>query len=588
LPTIRKKLLLGLAALVLAVISIVGLLTERGLRARTLEGIEGSLAERAELVSEWVGTVAFLPENAARLDAIADRAGRAANARITLIAADGRVVGDSDVALEALASVEIHAERPEVMAALSGRVGRSSRLSRTVGRNLLYLAVPAGQGSEGVIRLAVDLVEIDAAVRSNRNALLLAAGAGLAAAFILSLMLARITIRPIEELRDVVVAIADGELDQRMRLLARDDLGEIGLAIHSVAEQLRSRLDEATREKEQLTAVLGSMVEGVMVLDAEGRIALANPRLRELLDLWGPLENRPWFEVIRQPDSAAAVEEALASRELITREVEGGSSVERILQLNAVGFPAEGPRAGTVLVLHDVTEMRQLDSVRRDFIANASHELRTPLAAIQGFAETLSGGEIGDSDRERYTQTILRNAHRMSSLVEDLLALSRTESGSHQLEITRVDVADTIRVLLGDQAPRLEAASILASVDVRGPAFARADQQAVEQVLTNLLDNAVKYTPAEGRIELTVEEAGPLLRVDVRDTGIGIPPEDRARIFERFYRVDAARSRALGGTGLGLAIVKHLVQSMGGEISVESEAGSGSCFSFTLPRDTTG
>jgi two-component system phosphate regulon sensor histidine kinase PhoR len=326
------------------------------------------------------------------------------------------------------------------------------------------------------------------------------------------------------------------------------------------------------------------MVDGVLVFDSEGHVTLANPRLRELLDLWGPIEGRPWFELIRDPRAEAALREATGTRDLVVREFERSAGGGRVLLLHAVGFPADGPRAGTVAVFRDVSEMRRLDQVRRDFIANASHELKTPLTAIGGFAETLLQNDLGNEDRHRYVEIIARNARRMSNLVDDLLTLSKIEAGSARTEGSDVDVDDLARGLLDDLAQRLEVENIEVKLHSSASAVARADRRAVEQILSNLLDDALKYTDARGRIDFEIETKDDELVISIEDTGHGIPPEDQSRIFERFYRVDAARSRALGGTGLGLSIVKHLVQSMGGEVRVESVPGKGSRFSFTLPR----
>jgi two-component system phosphate regulon sensor histidine kinase PhoR len=306
--------------------------------------------------------------------------------------------------------------------------------------------------------------------------------------------------------------------------------------------------------------------------------------LRELLNLWGPIQDRPWFELIRDPRAERAMREAMDERKLVVCEFAEEDGEGRVLLLHVVGFPAEGPRAGTVAVFHDVTEMRRLDDVRRDFIANASHELKTPLTAISGFADTLLEGDLSDEEERRCVEIIARNAQRMTNLVEDLLTLSRIEGRKAKLETSEVDVHDLARVMLDDLAQRSKAKSIETSLHTSGDPRARADRRAVEQVLTNLLDNCLKYTGVGGEIDITIEAGEESLRVSVADTGPGIPEEDQSRIFERFYRVDTARSRALGGTGLGLSIVKHLVQSMGGEVTVESQQGKGACFAFTLPR----
>jgi two-component system phosphate regulon sensor histidine kinase PhoR len=584
-PKFQIKLVLALSGLVLVVIALVGVLAERRLRARTVAEIERSLFERAELVRVSLRDIPLEPAYREELDAVADRTGRVAHARVTLIGADGWVLGDSEIPVGELSEVENHADRPEVALAIRGERGRSSRRSTTVKRNLLYVGIASGTGSQkGVVRLAVDLASVDAAAWELRRILFGAAGLGVLAAVVLSILLARLSTRSITELHDVVVGISEGELDRRLHWWSRDELGEIGLAINRVAEQMRERLDDVTRESEQLQAVLGSMVDGVLVVGGEGHVILANPRLRELLDFWGPIVERPWFEIIRDPEAETAIREAMASRDLVVAEFNRVGAAGRVLLLHAVGFPADGPRAGTVAVFHDVTEMRRIDQIRRDFIANASHELKTPLTAIRGFADTMIESELSDEDRDRYLEIIARNAKRMSSLVEDLLTLSRIEVGSDEIEWADVEVDDLVRVMLDDLGQRLEVEGVEVNLHSSGSAMWRTDRRAVEQVLTNLLDNALKYTDAGGHIDLTIEVKGNELAISIKDSGRGIPVEDQARIFERFYRVDAARSRAIGGTGLGLSIVKHLVQAMGGKVRVESNPGEGSCFSFTLPR----
>ena len=579
---LQLKLMGALAALVVVVVGVTGVLAEQGLRAREMAALEASLLEHARLVDALVGDTAFDPSELARLDALADRAGDAADARVTLIARDGAVVGDSQVPLSALGTLDDHSTRPEVIRALRDQVGTSTRHSDTLVRELLYVAIPSGGG--GVVRLAVDLDGVDAAVAELRGELLAAGALGLAGALLLSFLISWLTLRQVEEVRDVVGAIADGKLERRLGWHARDELGQIAASINRMAEQLRTRLDEATAEKEQLEAVLASMVDGVLVLDRDGRIQLANPRFREITATWDEVEGRAPIEVVRHPEIDAALREAMDSDDPIVRELELGDVEERRILLHAVAFPSAENRAGIVGVFHDVTELQRLEQVRTDFIANASHELRTPLTSIRGFADTLLAGHSSEEEQRSYVEVIQRNAERLTNLMDDLLELSRAESRKAPLHPAEVDVARVAKVLVADLEPRARDSG--RSIEIEGLAHAPAwaDRRAVEQVLTNLLDNAVKYSNPEGRIRLVLEYEGDTLRISVQDDGIGIPAEDQARIFERFYRVDKARSRALGGTGLGLSIVKHLVQAMGGDIWLESSPGKGSRFTFTLPR----
>jgi two-component system phosphate regulon sensor histidine kinase PhoR len=384
----------------------------------------------------------------------------------------------------------------------------------------------------------------------------------------------------------VAASIAQGDLEGRLPTSANDELSHIAGAINQMAEQLRLRLEEVTQEKEQLRAVLEGMVEGVLVTDAKGNVLLANSRLREFYDLTGEVVGRHYVEAVRDAGVDAVMREAASGDEIATLQLRAGRVSPRTLQVQAVRFPAApAARAGTVAVFHDISQLARLEEVRRDFVANASHELRTPLAAIRGFAETLLHSEsLGEGERRSYLEIIDRHAQRLTHIVHDLLELSTIERGRLRLEPAPLDLGPLLESMLRDWQPRLRERQLEASLGPLPDARAYADPHAVEQVLTNLLDNAVKYTEPGGRIEIEVEPAGPKLRIRVRDTGIGIPAGDLGRIFERFYRVDKARSRALGGTGLGLAIVKHLVQGMGGDISVQSRLGEGSSFSFTLPR----
>jgi len=315
-------------------------------------------------------------------------------------------------------------------------------------------------------------------------------------------------------------------------------------------------------------------------------VLLANSRLREFYDLPGDVVGRPYLEAVRDAAVDELLREAAHSDAIVARQLRVGRPAPRTLQVHAVRLRGPGGGgAGLVAVFHDISELARLEEVRRDFVANASHELRTPLAAIRGFAETLlENGALTDAERRSYLEIIDRHAQRLTHIVSDLLELSTIERGRIRLEPVELDVDAVVDSLVRDSGPRFQERRLEVHHSSSGRATALADPRAVEQILTNLLDNAVKYTEPGGRIEIQVESGPTKVRVRVRDTGIGIPEQDLGRIFERFYRVDKARSRALGGTGLGLAIVKHLVQSLGGEISVKSELGAGSTFTFTLPR----
>jgi two-component system phosphate regulon sensor histidine kinase PhoR len=583
-PPAQLRLLAALTALVAVVLLASAWAAERGLRQRELAQLERDLEREAALVRELVGPAGLDPARGAELQQLAIASSGAVGLRVTLIAADGRVLADSDVPAADLARVENHASRPEVAAALAaGRPGHAVRRSATVERRFLYVAVPGGPGG-GALRVATELTHVDEAVAALRGELARAGLLALLAALPLGLLLVRRALRPLREIAEVVGSIADGELDRRLPRGAPDEFGRIAAAVNDMAGQLRARLQELTEDKERLQAVLAGMVEGVLVVDAEQRVVLANPRLRELFGFRGAAAGRPYWEVVRRAEVQQAIADAAAKGEPTVVDVSTEAPDARSLQLHAVRFPASGPLVGVVAVFHDVTEIRRLERMRRDFVANVSHELKTPLTAIRGFAETLGSSELPDAQRQSYLDVILRHAERLQNLIDDLLELSRVEGRQQAFTPSDVDVARLAAGLLRDMRPQLEARRLEASLapGARGVAFA--DRRAVEQILTNLLDNACKYTEPGGRVVVRVSEGPGQVRIEVEDTGVGIPPEDLPRVFERFYRVDKARSRDLGGTGLGLAIVKHLAQAQGGEVSVRSRPREGTTFTVVLPR----
>jgi two-component system phosphate regulon sensor histidine kinase PhoR len=388
-------------------------------------------------------------------------------------------------------------------------------------------------------------------------------------------------IDPVTIVTALVAAGLTGWLVQRA---ARRRSEESSSELRRHAEQLEQRLGESDAQRTLLETVILAMGEGVLVVGSAGRVLLANPRLRELFAAPVALEGRSLLEAVRHAEVVDAIETAISQGAVQVREVTIGPAPERQLRFSVAPFPSREERAGAVAVFRDVTEVRRIETVRRDFVANASHELKTPLTAIRGFAERLADAELPDATAKHAVEAILGNAKRLGVLVEDLLELSRIESGSVPLRPEPIAAGELASLLLRELDPRLRGGELENEVRVEGSGRVLADRGALEQVLANLLDNAIKYTPAGGRVRVLVRPAqGGRQHIEVEDSGMGIPRKDLPRIFERFYRVDPSRSRALGGTGLGLAIVKHLVQAMGGQIGVESQFGHGSRFWVELP-----
>jgi len=410
--------------------------------------------------------------------------------------------------------------------------------------------------------------------------------AGLLGAGLARVWLGRVLSRRAEAVSRFARAQRDGRLEARLPGTWSGELRPIAESLNEMAAALEARLRGSDARSARLEAVIEAMEEAVLVVDGAERVLLANPRLRELVSPSGgepAPEGRALLEVVRQTEVVDGLRAALRKGEIQAREATIGLAGERRVRFQVAPFTQPDGTPGAVAVFHDVTELRRVESIRRDFVANASHELKTPLTSIRGYAERLSDMKLPDNAVSA-VDAIVANAKRLQALVEDLLELSRIESGSVPLRPETVGVAELARRLARDLEPRLRAGDLELEVRAEGDDRAWADRRAVEQVLANLLDNAIKYTHAGGRIEVVVRPGvGDRLHLAVSDTGIGIPRRDLPRIFERFYRVDPGRSRALGGTGLGLAIVKHQVQAMGGQLGVESQLGHGSCFWVELP-----
>jgi two-component system phosphate regulon sensor histidine kinase PhoR len=516
-------------------------------------------------------------------DALADELGRSAAARATIIARDGKVLGDSELAGRELAEVANHASRPEVVDALARGRGSSTRQSSTLGARMMYVAMPfrSSSGVAGVLRLALPLTQVDDAIGRLRRLVLLASGIALGMAVILSSLAAHWMSRTVRALTAVARRMAAGDLSVRTPVERHDEVTELSRALNQLATNLSSALQDLRSERDLLGRVLDSMREGVLLLDPNGRIVLANPALRRMLMLGADVTGKLPLEMVRSSELQRTLDEVSSSADMVTAELELGDLEPRRLLVRAAPFPSSG---GALAVFVDVTELRRLETIRRDFVANVSHELRTPVTAVRSAAETLRTAGMTAADAEDFLDIIERNAERLQHLVQDLLDLARIESRELKLSMEAVELVPALERafdLLGDRAERKRIGLSADVADGLDPVLC--DRRALEQVLVNLLDNAIKYCPEGAAVLVRARPEAELVRIAVDDNGPGIEPRHLPRLFERFYRVDAGRSRELGGTGLGLSIVKHLVEAMGGRVSVESTPGSGTSFAFTLP-----
>ena len=563
--TFRAKLLASHLGLVTAILLLVVLELNQTLGGDLARQLDDRLEQQALGAAQWVG------EGRRHPDKLAGRLGLVVHAEVTLFDRDGNVVGDSSLA--DVTDAPSGAQDPEFQAAQQGEVGRATRA--VGGGQMRFVAVPAADGM--VVRLGAPLSDIDATVGAMRRRLMFAIAIAVGAALALGWLASRLAARPLRAMTESATRIAQGHYAV-VPSTSPDDFGILSRTLASLGAQLEAKLGELTEERDRLSAILAGMAEGVLVIDAAGVVVLANPAAEMIL---GPaLVGKPTAEAVTWPVLRKVIEGAAATGQPHETEVEAGPST---IALYVRPLAARG--GGMVTVLRDMTRLRRLLVVRRDFVANVSHELRTPVTAIQGYAETLLRGPVDEPTRKQFLEIIHRHARRLGALVEGLLTLSELEARPPEQAVReRVEVpaiAEHVRATLRERAAQRETR---VDVDVADDVIARGDPVAVEQVIENLVDNAIKYgKDGGGEVRIAGRRRGNRVELEVVDDGPGIDAEHLPRLFERFYRVDAGRSRERGGTGLGLAIVKHLVESMGGTVDVDSQVGRGTTFRVEWP-----
>lgn len=588
-----------------------------------LDRIESTLASDGRLIGELVRDKLprqkSQPEPESQLGApdrlavqkLVQRVAKESEARVTVIAVDGTVLGDSQ---EDPRLMENHRDRPEIAAALKGRLGKSTRYSRTLRAEMTYVAQPVISDGRvaGVVRLALPLIEVNRLLGNIQLLILRGIVLAMLLSAVLGYLLATRLTRPLREMAHAVQQISGKKLGERLEVESDDEIGRLAGAFNEMAGRLERIVQDISEERNKLDAILASMPDGVIAVDQERKIILFNSAAEKLFGVGEKSAlGRHILEVIRNYELAQVFEAPGSGQEAWTQEVNLFTPEERVLRAYATSIRGQQREAaGIVVVLHDITELRRLEQIRTEFVSNVSHELRTPLTSIKGFTETLLDGTLEDpSTARRFLEIIDREADRLVRLISDLLDLSRIESKKVELKRRPLELGAVVERGIAVLAAQAQAKGIAVSAHLpQDLPRVLADEDMLGQVLINLLDNALKYTPFGGKVEISarVEEgkknAGSLRRsrnrgrgkdrdregkalvaVTVADTGIGIPREKLPRLFERFYRVDKARSRELGGTGLGLSIVKHIVERHGGTVSVESEVGRGSRFTFTMP-----
>ncbi len=586
----NKRLLWQLYAcfLLIIAISVAGLAWygSQSLRTFYYKQIFEDLKSRAYLIENQISDYLSGPQFV-ELDDLCKQIGSASSTRVTVILPNGEVVADSDKKLP----IKNHADRPEFQNAVKNGFGEDTRLSNTLGKRMKYLAIPIKKDDEvlAVIRTSMPVTAIDDALGRIYRRLFWAGVVIAICAAVISLAISKKITRPVEQMTKVAKRFASGELDLRLSIPATAELSELARSLNEMARQLSARIETITKERSQIQAIFSSMIEGVLAVDSLGHIVSINKAAAELLGL--------------DPDSytGLSVEGVIRNLKLqqyIKNTLENTDSDEsdgfvfnyggRFLQLYGSGLTdSKGNRSGAVLVLHDITRTRQLEQIRRDFVANVSHELKTPVTSIKGFVETLLEGTVNDSEQvKRFLEIIARHSDRLNAIIEDLLSLSRLEEDSEKrrLSFETTNIRPTLVSAIELSKVKADQKNIAVELECKEEVTAKMNAPLIEQAVLNFIDNAIKYSQDNSEILIQAQTTDDEVLIKVSDQGSGIAKDHLGRIFERFYVVDKGRSRKLGGTGLGLSIVKHIAQVHGGYVEVQSTINVGSTFTIHLPK----
>jgi two-component system phosphate regulon sensor histidine kinase PhoR len=558
------KLLAAFVLVIAAATATLDFSIRRAWERSLTQEIERNLTQKAVMFAHRVDA-----DRQHSLQEIAAQEGEAAGARATIIDHEGKVLADSEADAS---TMENHSHRTEFVAALHGSIGSETRRSHTLGIPFLYVAAPVAGGA---VRLAYPLSDVEALTRPVRRTLLLASALAFLAALILAGIAAQSTAARLQRIVEFADRVAAGDLTARIEESSSDEIGHVAAALDKTGRRLEQSFAALQTSQRQLETLLNSMQDAVIAVGSDGRVQWVNRGMNRLVQR--ARLDAPLLETVRDPDFVNAMREAAEQKSV--RTARAGSIVPgRAFDVKAAPMPG----GGAVAVLRDLTETERVEKTRRDFIANVSHELRTPLTSIQGYAETLLDSSSENHTRE-FLEIIRKNAARMSRLTEDLLTLARVESGEHRFDTQPTAPGEMLQEAVESFREIARGQNVELVVEDRSKAAVKADREAIHQVFANLIDNALKYGASGSRIVLGARPAEQGVEFYVQDFGPGIPSEHLPRLFERFYRVDKARSLESGGTGLGLAIAKHIVLAHGGTIRAESELNHGSTFIFTLP-----
>lgn len=576
--SIRLRIATSFVIIIITTIGLLSLYLVHFIQANYIAGLEKQLTEQAYLIND-ASEPYLLAGELEDIEELTERLGKKIGTRITIIDLEGVVLGDSD---ENLATMENHGNRPEVIGALAGDITRSVRYSITLKCDMMYVAVPiiADGLILGVCRVSLPLTSIQEALAHINRTIGGAAGIAILATITVSALVSTAITRPLKKVTYMAKKLAEGDLDQTIRVNSRDEMSELARAFNKMVFKLKEMMGLLRDEHDRMAAIIENAADGVLVVNAEGKVTMVNRAAALILDINEKASlGRPFIELVRDHEITDVLYKCLSTgmpqKGLI--ETEPGKKL-----LGVIATPL-GEDSGSIVLLQDLTELHRLERIRSDFIANIYHELSTPLTSLKLMTETLQAGEIEkDSKATGFLERIDAEVNRLVYMVKELGDLSRIENGSEKLELAPVDITELISQVADRLAAQLKRADIdLELVYSPGLPQVQVDSRKVEQVLINLLHNAIKFTPAGGSIKIIAAVENGEMCLSVVDNGVGIPQNDLSRIFERFYKVDKARSSF--GTGLGLAIVKHIVEGHGGRVWVESTEGKGSSFTFCLP-----
>lgn len=600
------KWMLACLSVLILVLASAHLYLDHAIRDFWISHLEQRLLREVRFARVYLSDLANTDE---KLIPLVNEVGLRLGVRATLINGQGRVLADSETDPSDLSALENHADHPEISAARQQGRGSSLRYSNILDTEILYVATAVPEIGDGhyVLRLALPLRDMGHIEQLISQAIWIVSILGLCLALLLAYATSRYISRPILDAIWFVRNIATGRLKHRtLRVGSTRELRELGAALDDMRRQVQTHIGQITLEKSRLESVLTSITEAILVTDQSGRILMGNQTFEKLFGVSGAIEGRMPIELVRHRDVQNAIDQTLKTGQAVFLGLTRSDDRERHFDVQIAPILQDDHIAGSVTIFYDITELRRLERIRKDFVANVSHELRTPLTTIKGCASTLADGALDDREAsQRFVEMINTHADRLHNIVEDILDLSRIESGALPLETGVYPIREMINSVVGQIRPMAKEKTLTIEINIKENVQVQCDRKLIEQALLNLLDNAVKYTPEGGKVWIQTRDFKPVendrenrrnrpeenenqtrtrrIALEVKDTGIGVPLSDMDRIFERFYRADKGRSRAMGGTGLGLSIVRHIMDAHGERVYVESEQGKGSTFGLTLP-----